>query len=83
MQWNNLNKDLETIIKELRDKTPYEVLRVIPSASMDDIRIAYKYMVKAYHPDISDIFMRSTNEEIIKIINSAYEFILKERHESR
>lgn len=41
--------------------------------SSADARQAYLRLVKAYHPDRTDPFMARFNEEMIKIINLAYE----------
>ena len=83
MKWKNIDQGSATLIGEYRKMTPYEVLRVDPSASTEKVRKAYRDMIRAYHPDLTDSFMRSFNEEIAKIINGAYEAILRERNEPR
>jgi len=82
MKWRNLGKR-QDIIEEYKNKNPYEILEVLPSASMKEIKRAYRTLIKRYHPDVSDRFLRKTNEEIAKFINTAYESILRERDERR
>jgi DnaJ-class molecular chaperone len=82
MKWRNLGKR-QDIIEEYKNKNPYEVLEVPPSASMKEIKRAYRMITKRYHPDVSDDFLKKTNEEITKFINIAYESILRERSGQR
>ncbi|WP_375692114.1 hypothetical protein [Pseudooceanicola sp. LIPI14-2-Ac024] len=35
-------------------------------------------LVKTYHPDGSDVFMTQYNQEVLKLINSAYEKLSKQ-----
>jgi hypothetical protein len=57
---------------------PYEVLGVSPTASPDEIRKAYRSLVKKYHPDIN------TSEDAVRmtsIINEAYDRLVDKREE--
>lgn len=83
MEWRSLDQSAEALINEYRTKSPYEVLRIPSSASSGEVRKAYLDMIKAYHPDRADKFLRALNEEISKIVNLSYDSILKERNESR
>ncbi|CCJ33111.1 MULTISPECIES: J domain-containing protein [Caloramator] len=59
-------------------KDPYEVLGVSRNASIDDIKKAYRELVKKYHPDkYQDNPLRELAEEKLREINEAYEFLLK------
>ncbi|MCB0410623.1 MAG: DnaJ domain-containing protein [Flavobacteriales bacterium] len=80
MKWKELNRSYSNSLEELKAKTPYEILRVSPSASLDEIKAAYRKLVRAYHPDSSDNFMKNINEEILVYINLAYEKIFDEKH---
>lgn len=61
-------------------KNPYEVLEINEGASQEEIKVAYKKLVKKYHPDqyvnnpLSDLA-----EEKIKDINEAYDCLTKNR----
>jgi molecular chaperone DnaJ len=80
MKWVDLKKRSASILEEYRSLTPYQILRVDGSASTEQIVVAYKRLAKIYHPDRSHAFLRKTNEEIMKLINQAYDQIMKERH---
>lgn len=55
-------------------RDPYEVLGVSPSASDDEIKKAYRDLVRKYHPDnYQDDPLQDVAEERMKEINEAYE----------
>lgn len=78
MRWRDLNPSYKNCLAALSAMTPHERLGVPPNANPDEIKAAYIRLVKAYHPDGSDPFMVKHNQEILKLINAAYE-ILRER----
>lgn len=61
-------------------KDPYQVLGIKPGASEDEIKRAYKELVRKYHPDqYRDNPLSSLAEEKLKEINEAYDFLMKNR----
>lgn len=57
---------------------PYEVLGVSEDASQDEIRSAYKKLVKKYHPDqYANNPLSDLAQEKIKEINAAYDALTK------
>ncbi len=80
MRWKNRKPQLSDELARLRGLEPYEVLGIAPDASADDIRAAYRRMVKIYHPDKSGPFMRKYNEQVMKIVNDAYDQLIS-KHE--
>lgn len=57
---------------------PYKVLGVQPGASQDEIKSAYRNLVKKYHPDkYTDEVMKARATEKIKEINEAYDMLTK------
>jgi len=51
------------------DNDYYSILKIAQSATQREIKVAYRRLVQAYHPDVN----KSGNDELIKIINVAYE----------
>jgi len=59
-------------------KNPYEVLGVRQGASPDEIKKAYRELVKKYHPDqYRDNPLSKLAEEKLKEINEAYDYLMK------
>lgn len=57
---------------------PYEVLGVKPGASQDEIKSAYRKLIKQYHPDkFSDNPLKNLAEDKMIEINKAYESLTK------
>ena len=55
---------------------PYEVLGVKPGASQDEIKSAYRKLVKQYHPDqYVDNPLKDLAEEKLAEVNRAYEML--------
>ena len=61
----------------MADREPHEVLGVARDASEDEVRAAYREMVKEHHPDVSDA--EDAEERFVKI-RDAYE-VMRERAE--
>ena len=63
---------------------PYKVLGVSKNASEEEIKAAYKALVKKYHPDqYQDNPLAEFAEEKMAEINSAYDAIIEERRSGR
>jgi DnaJ domain len=64
---------------EAHQDSPHEVLGLRPEASQEEIRVAYKRLVKQYHPDrlasLGEEF-RVMAEQKMKLINAAYETLM-------
>lgn len=54
--------------------TWYEILQVTERASPEVIQMAYKALVKKYHPDVNKGFVEEANE-MLKAINEAYDVL--------
>ncbi len=62
---------------------PYSVLGVSPNASDDEIKKAYRELVRKYHPDnYNNNPLADLAQEKMKEINEAYDSITKNRSSS-
>ena len=57
----------------MMNNDPYQILKVHPSAQLEDIKKAYRELVKVHHPD------KGGDAKVILEINAAWE-ILKKKH---
>ena len=55
------------------NQDPYQILKVHPSTKLEDIKKAYRELVKIHHPD------KGGDTKVITEINAAWE-ILKKKH---
>ena len=46
MKWKEIKTNYNQLLQEFSKKTPYEILGVNPSSSIDEIKIAYIKLVK-------------------------------------
>lgn len=61
-------------------KNPYEVLGIKQGASEEEIKKAYRELVKKYHPDqYRDNPLEPLAEEKLKEINEAYNYLIKDK----
>ncbi|MGE5613664.1 MAG: J domain-containing protein [Bacillota bacterium] len=59
-------------------KNPYEVLGIREGASEEEIKKAYRELVKKYHPDqYADNPLSKLAEEKLREINEAYDYLMK------
>tara|TARA_B100001250_G_scaffold408107_1_gene429933 strand:- start:513 stop:1166 length:654 start_codon:yes stop_codon:yes gene_type:complete len=56
-------------------KDPYQILKIHPNAKLEDIKKAYRKLVKIHHPD------KGGDSKLILEINAAWE-ILKKKHKN-
>ncbi len=62
---------------------PYKVLGVNPNASDEEIKSAYRQLVKKYHPDnYADSPLADLANEKMQEVNEAYDMIMKDRRGS-
>ena len=62
-------------------RDPYEVLGVSPNASEEEIKAAYRELVKKYHPDkYQNNPLADLAEEKLREVNEAYEYLEKHRN---
>lgn len=80
----NNNKSKTYHSRQLTIGESYDVLKCLPNSTNDEIKKAYRELVKQYHPDtlqskeLSEDFIIFANEKLQEI-NNAYEIIKKHR----
>lgn len=72
-------------MKENFNKDPFEILGVARGASDDEVKSAYRALVKKYHPDNyqNDNPLKDLANEKMQEVNWAYDEIQRIRHESK
>ena len=73
MKWKNIDLSYKDRVTQLSRLSPYELLGVSEGCSAEELKLAYRCLIKTYHPDRADPFMSRQCEEIIKLINAAYD----------
>lgn len=73
IEWRNLDQPYRSRLDSMRGRSAHDILGVSANCSKAEARMAYLTLVKTYHPDAADPFMASYNQEMLKLINQAYE----------
>ena len=64
----------------MTSKNPYEVLGILPNASDDEVKRAYRDMTRKYHPDANvNNPLADLAEEKFKEVQEAYDEIMRQR----
>jgi DnaJ-class molecular chaperone len=71
MKWRDLKNGAAQRLEALKKADPYALFSVERGTELSDIKTAYRAMVRTYHPDKADPFMRPYCEEVLKVINRA------------
>jgi len=71
MKWRTLTTGVP-VLERLRRLAPHERLGIAATASLSEIRAAYRKQARIYHPDAVDPFLRRHGEEVMKLLNAAY-----------
>jgi curved DNA-binding protein CbpA len=79
VRWRDVHRLDALSTAALAKRTPAEILRVAPDASCVEIKAAYRRLARAYHPDVADAFVRRRNQEMLKLVNRAYEALARSR----
>lgn len=73
MRWKDIEPGYENKLEKMSTMAPHEILGIGPDADQAEIKAAYKQLVKSYHPDRADAFMMRHDQEVLKLINAAFE----------
>jgi DnaJ-class molecular chaperone len=79
MKWRSIRQPVAGRLARLRRKAPHEILGVSPSAPGAEIKQAYRRQARAYHPDVVDPFLRPHSEQMMKLLNDAYQSMMARR----
>ena len=83
MNWREIPNAYTDRLDVLRRQKAHELLQVPQDASLDQVKAAYRRLVKIYHPDKSHEFVQSSNTEVLKLINEAYATMAKQASSPR
>jgi curved DNA-binding protein CbpA len=75
MRWRALDRRPDPL-GDLARLPAHEVLGVPAAASEDEIKAAYRRKARVYHPDSLHPFLRRHGEEVMKMLNRAYDEML-------
>jgi DnaJ-class molecular chaperone len=78
MEWREVKKSYRDRLDELAHLRPAQLLEVPDDAPREEIRKAYLAKVRTYHPDAVDPFVKAYSEEVLKLVNRAYEVLTRE-----
>ena len=73
MKWREIESRAQSEVERLKTLDANLVLGIEANATPEQIRNAFRSLVKTYHPDRAHPFMREHNEQVIRVIISAYE----------
>ena len=79
MKWKDLSQGYASKLKEMAALSPRALLGVSETASESEVKAAYRQLAKTYHPDGVDPFMATYNQEVLKLINQAYDALTARR----
>jgi DnaJ-class molecular chaperone len=77
VKWKPIRQGYRDRLEALRQLPPHELLEVSEQPTEHELKTAYRAKVKAYHPDRLDPFLRAQSQEVLKVINTAYEALRK------
>lgn len=78
MKWTNIEiKKYNSQIDKLKNMSPYELLEITENSEISEIKAAYRKKMKIYHPDKNTAFSKEYGENVSKILNDAYDKLLK------
>ena len=73
VRWQDLSIRPTIDLEALEAMDPFQLLGVTRGSTRAEVRRAYLALVRAYHPDRLDEFMRRQGERVTRILNAAYE----------
>jgi DnaJ-class molecular chaperone len=76
VRWRPITRGYRSRIDQLRRLRPHQLLEIEECPSVAEIKHAYRAKVKAYHPDRVDAFLKPHAQEMLKLLNAAYEALL-------
>ena len=75
MKWRSLVPP-PAPLEELRRLPAHELLGVPATAPEAEVKAAFRRKARLYHPDFVDPFLKRHGEEVMKLLNRAYQHML-------
>lgn len=77
MRWTAIDSKYRNLLERQAEKSAEELLELSTSYSREQLRASYRRLMKLYHPDRSHRFLLRYNQEMTKLLTTAYSQLVR------